>query len=128
MQTAAGPTHILIDFIVEDARLLRSARPAVDHLREAVLAGGATILFEHVHQFEPGGFSGILLLAQSHASIHTWIEDRLVSIDVFACGPIDVDAVITTLRDRFRPKAERIERRTRGVSDQPPFKRSPSAA
>jgi len=120
------PIHLLIDFIVEDPALLRTPRPGMLYLREAVLAGGATILSEHTHQFEPGGYSGVFILAQSHASIHTWIEDHLISIDVFACGPIDVEAIIAALRKRFRPTSERIERRTRGAIPQDTFTRSPA--
>jgi S-adenosylmethionine decarboxylase proenzyme len=120
------PIHLLVDFAVDDAELLRAPQPGISYLREAALAGGVTILFEHVHQFEPGGYSGVLLLAQSHATIHTWIEDNIISIDVFACGPIDVEAILTVLRQRFRPKAEHIERRTRGISLHTPRRHSPS--
>lgn len=114
--TSRAPIHVLVDFTVTEAELLRAPQPGMSYLREAVLAGGVTILFEHVHQFTPGGYSGILLLAQSHATIHTWIEDSLVSIDVFACGPIDVEAILAVLRRRFHPSAEHIERRARGMS------------
>jgi len=120
------PLHLLIDFVVGDKSLLARPNPGFSYLREAVVAGGSTVLFEHVHQFQPEGYSGLMLLAQSHASIHTWIEDDLVSIDVFACGPIDVDAILDTLRARFRPKAERIERRTRGAVPRTTFRPSPT--
>ena len=109
------PIHLLIDFVVDDEELLLEPEPAVRHLRESVVAGGATVLQQHTHQFEPRGYSAILILAQSHASIHTWPEDRLVSIDVFACGPIDIDTILGSLRTAFRPTSERIEQRERGV-------------
>ena len=109
------PIHLLIDFHVDDPALLHRADPGVGYLREAVVAGGSTVISQHTHQFEPCGYSGVLLLAESHASIHTWVEENLISIDVFACGPIDIDAILEHLRARFRPKAEKIERRDRGV-------------
>jgi len=112
------PIHLLIDFIVDDPTLLRHPTPGMAYLREAVLAGGATVLSEQAHQFEPGGYTGFLLLAQSHATIHTWPEDELVSIDVFACGTIDPDVIIDHLRRLFRPRREHVERRERG--DFPP--------
>ncbi len=47
-------------------------------LREAALAAGATILHSHFHHFEPnGGVSGVVVLAESHISIHTWPERAL---------------------------------------------------
>ena len=39
-----------------------------------------------VHQFEPQGLTGIVLLAESHISIHTWPERGEAAIDVFTCG------------------------------------------
>ena len=44
-------------------------------LREGAIATGATILHGHFHHFSPnGGVSGVLVLAESHVSIHTWPE------------------------------------------------------
>jgi S-adenosylmethionine decarboxylase len=113
--TYSPPVHLLIDFTVEDSLLLNTPNPAMRYLKEAVLAGGATVLSEHMHQFSPVGYSGILILAQSHASIHTWVEHQLVSIDVFACGTIDAEAIMGVLRARFAPSAERLEKRARGI-------------
>lgn len=38
------------------------------------------------HQFEPYGVTGIILLEESHISIHTWPEKRYVAIDIYTCG------------------------------------------
>ncbi len=59
-------------------------------LREAAEAAGATILHGHFHHFSPnGGVSGVLVLAESHISIHTWPERDFASIDIFMCGACD---------------------------------------
>jgi S-adenosylmethionine decarboxylase len=42
-----------------------------------------------VHQFEPQGLTGIILLAESHISIHTWPERGEAAVDVFTCGGRD---------------------------------------
>ena len=109
--------HILIDYTVADEALLTVPAPGIAALREAVIAGGATVLKQHEHKFEPGGYTGFLLLAQSHASIHTWPEESLVSIDVFACGEISETVILTMLRERFHPTAESITVRRRGLPD-----------
>ncbi len=111
-----APIHLLADFIVQDTDLLHTPEPGVRHLREAVIAGGATVLQQHTHQFEPRGYSAVLMLAQSHASIHTWPEDFLISIDVFGCGPLDLDAVLDSLRERYQPDAERTVRHDRAAA------------
>ncbi len=55
------------------------------------------------HQFEPHGVTGIVLLAESHISIHTWPEKNLAAIDVFTCGN-EGDA-----RKAFKMLSERLK-------------------
>ena len=41
----------------------------------------------HFHPFGPGrGVTGVLLLKESHISIHTWPEHGFAAVDVFMCG------------------------------------------
>ena len=42
-----------------------------------------------IHSFEPQGLTGIVLLAESHISIHTWPERGEAAVDVFTCGDRD---------------------------------------
>ena len=56
-------------------------------LEHAAHLANATILFSHFHHFgEGGGVTGVLLLAESHISIHTWVEHRFAAVDIFLCG------------------------------------------
>jgi S-adenosylmethionine decarboxylase len=77
----------------------------VDHealrtlLHAAARAGGATVVGEAFHVFPNGAVTGALLLAQSHLSIHTWPEHRLLNVDLLSCGPVDGDAVLQLIRD-----------------------------
>jgi len=68
------------------------------------------------HQFEPHGYSGLVLLAESHISIHTWPEKGFVSMDLYTCdGKIPEEAILDIL-SFFIPQS--IERNdiSRGVS------------
>jgi S-adenosylmethionine decarboxylase len=40
-------------------------------------------LGEVYHNFSPGGFTGVVCLSESHISIHTWPEHRLINVDVY---------------------------------------------
>jgi len=40
-------------------------------------------------QFEPYGVTGVILIAESHVSIHTWPEYNLVNMDIFTCGDVN---------------------------------------
>ena len=56
-------------------------------LREAARAAGSTPVGGHFHPFGPGrGVTGVLLLQESHISIHTWPEHGFAAVDVFMCG------------------------------------------
>lgn len=53
----------------------------------AAIAMGATIVGTHAHRYEPQGVSVVIILAESHLSLHTWPEHGLASLDVFVCNP-----------------------------------------
>ncbi len=55
-------------------------------MRDAALAAGATIVNASFHQFGPQGVSGVLVLAESHLSVHTWPEHAYASADIYVCG------------------------------------------
>lgn len=38
------------------------------------------------HRFEPHGVSGVVVIAESHLSIHTWPELGYAAIDIYTCG------------------------------------------
>jgi S-adenosylmethionine decarboxylase len=62
------------------------------------------------HQFKPYGVTGIVLLAESHVSIHTWPEKNVAAIDVFTCGKEgDARKAFKLLSERF--EAEKVDRK-----------------
>jgi S-adenosylmethionine decarboxylase len=63
----------------------------------AVAAGGGHVLDASHVVFPNGAVTLVLILAESHLSIHTWPEEDLVAIDLFSCGAIDGQAVISNL-------------------------------
>jgi S-adenosylmethionine decarboxylase len=65
----------------------------------AVAAGGGHVLDASHVVFPNGAITLVLILAESHLSIHTWPEENLVAIDLFSCGTIDGVAVIASLTD-----------------------------
>jgi len=52
----------------------------------AAKKAGATVINSTFHHFSPFGVSGVVVIEQSHLSIHTWPEYRFASIDLFTCG------------------------------------------
>jgi S-adenosylmethionine decarboxylase len=85
-------------------------------LREAAIASGATILHGHFHHFSPnGGVSGVLVLAESHVSIHTWPERDYAALDIFVCGDCDPYKAIPLLKTGFLPERVMLNEHKRGM-------------
>jgi S-adenosylmethionine decarboxylase len=106
-------THLLVDLWgatnLCDPDLIDRA------LREATEAAGATILHSHFHHFSPnGGVSGVLVLAESHISIHTWPERDFAAIDIFMCGACDPHMSIPVLKETFKPATIDLGEQRRG--------------
>ncbi|MBO6037887.1 MAG: adenosylmethionine decarboxylase [Acetobacter sp.] len=106
-------THLLVD--MWDAKNLDDPVRIDKTLRKAALAAGATILHSHFHHFTPnGGVSGVVVLAESHISIHTWPERHFAAVDVFMCGVCDPHMVIPVMQHLFQAKRLDISTERRG--------------
>jgi S-adenosylmethionine decarboxylase len=80
----------------------------------AVHAGGGHVLKECHVVFPNKAITLVLILAESHLSIHTWPEENLVAIDLFSCGTIDGRAVIEHLTRSLHLDGENIREIARG--------------
>ena len=59
--------------------------------------------------------TGVVILAESHISMHSWPEHGYVAIDVFLCGEADPMPAIEVLRRVFRPEVVELQDIKRGV-------------
>ncbi len=74
-------------------------------MHAAVKASGATLLNSVEHIFPPDGMTAVVLLSESHASIHTYPEHRSCFVDIFTCGTTcKVEAFDAVLRSFLRPR------------------------
>jgi len=107
-------THLLID--LWGAKDLDKLEIVETALREAAEVAGATLLHCHLHHFSPnGGISGVLVLAESHISIHTWPERGYAALDVFMCGDCDPYKAIPVLKQAFSPGNVMVSEQKRGL-------------
>jgi S-adenosylmethionine decarboxylase len=107
-------THLLLD--LWGARNLTDPAQIDAALREAAEAANATILHSHFHHFGPdGGVSGVLVLAESHMSIHTWPERDFAAIDIFMCGACNPYESLPVLKAAFKPGQVLLSEQRRGI-------------
>jgi len=108
--------HLLLELKDCDAGLLND----MDYLREALNAVailiGATVIKDSFYQFSPQGISGVVIIAESHISIHTWPEFYYAAVDVFTCGEVIQPAkAVKPLAEKLKAKSTSYIELKRGV-------------
>ena len=112
-QKFAG-AHLLID--LWGAKHLTDPTYIDRALCDAARAARATILHTHFHHFGPdGGVSGVIVLAESHISIHTWPERDFAAIDIFMCGACNPHDSVATIQKAFEPERMLLDEQRRGL-------------
>ncbi len=107
--------HLIVEF--HDAANLEDPIAIGAGLEEAAREAGAVILQTKLHNFGEGmGVTGVVLLAESHISIHTWPEHNYAAIDVFMCGDARPDLSVEHLKTVFRPGRAEVMEIARGAA------------
>jgi S-adenosylmethionine decarboxylase len=108
--------HLLIELHGCHPDTLKKVDVVKDILVGAARACGATIVDVAFHEFNPFGVSGVVVIAESHLSIHTWPEYRYAAVDIFTCGDvIKPERAVAYITSRFRCKAPSVVEMKRGI-------------
>jgi S-adenosylmethionine decarboxylase len=103
---------------------LRDCNPEIltdlNRVKEALVSAAkeakATIIDVSFHEFSPFGISGMVVIAESHLSIHTWPEYTYAAVDIFTCGDvIKPEVAAYYLINRFESKNPSIVELKRGI-------------
>jgi len=71
-----------------EPEILRSLEKVRSIMVSAAKDAKATIVDVSFHEFNPFGISGVVVIAESHLTIHTWPEYNYAAVDIFTCGDI----------------------------------------
>ena len=74
-----------------------------------------TVVKHFFHEFMPYGVSGVVVIAESHFTIHTWPEFAYAAVDIFTCGDIDCQIAIDHIKNEFESKKCSIFQFKRGM-------------
>ena len=97
--------HVIAEVYQVAPELTTDSGRLSELLCEAAGRAGATVLHCYFHDFEPkdglgvAGVTGVIALAESHISVHTWPELGYMALDVFMCGDAQPEMVIEILRE-----------------------------
>lgn len=105
-----------LDGAVADPALTTDPESLAAAARAAVSAGAGHVLDETAVVFPNGAVTLVLVLAESHLSVHTWPEEHLVAVDLFSCGAIDGRVVVDELVHRLGLEQVSVQRVDRGLS------------
>ena len=107
---------ILDLWLDKDAGVLSDDKSVEQAFTKAAEIAGATVLNQQWHHFGEGfGLTGVVMLAESHMSIHTWPEYGYAAVDVFMCGDCDPKKTLEIMMGLFQPKSYSINELTRGL-------------
>ncbi len=109
-------THILVELEDCNTETLDDLKKIEDVLLEAARKAKATIIESRFHRFSPFGVSGVVVIAESHLTIHTWPEYAYAAVDIFTCGKVLQPSIATDyLIEAFESKNPSIVELERGL-------------
>ena len=79
-------THIVCELSGCDPKKLTDVEGVRETMQSAALAANATVVTAAFHRFQPVGVSGVVVIQESHLSIHTWPETGYAAMDFYTCG------------------------------------------
>ncbi|GJM79245.1 adenosylmethionine decarboxylase [Paenibacillus timonensis] len=118
MEYSTFGRHVAVDAWGVDYEVLNNAGLLEAHLVEAAEACGATILSIQSRQFEPQGATVLVMLSESHLSIHTYPERGFAAIDCYTCGEmVDPQLAIDYLVSVLNPEKTYAKKLIRGLGE-----------
>jgi S-adenosylmethionine decarboxylase len=107
--------HLLADMYGIAPDKLSDTETIESLLRHSAQAAGAHILFSHFHAFDAGkGVTGVVLLAESHITIHTWPEFGFAAADIFMCGQAQAQRALQVLQQALQATSCEVQSIRRG--------------
>jgi len=107
--------HYIVEFYDCCSKTLNSVDKIQEIMLQAAVQSGATIVEKKFHKFSPQGVSGIILISESHLSIHTWPEFNYAAFDLFSCSStLDSNFCINFLKEKLSSKSQTVKMIERG--------------
>ncbi|WP_025717708.1 adenosylmethionine decarboxylase [Paenibacillus brasilensis] len=118
MEYSTFGRHVAVDTWGVEFELLNNAQFLETQLVEAAEACGATVMSVQSKQFEPQGATVLVLLSESHLSIHTYPERGFAAIDCYTCGEtVDPQLAIDYLVSVLKPERTYAKKLIRGLGE-----------
>ncbi len=108
--------HLVAELTDCDVNLLNDLAALKRILPEAARQSGALVVDSVFHRYNPQGLSGIVVIAESHLSIHTWPEYGYAAVDCFTSGTsVDPYKAMEYLKTALSCKNLKVQEIKRGI-------------
>ncbi len=111
--------HLIAEFYDCDKAMLDDVDGIEAGMKNAAYETGATIVNSSFHRFLPYGVSGVVVISESHLTIHTWPEYGYAALDFFTCGDhVDPWKAFEYMKKVLRAKRVHVVEHERGRYDE----------
>lgn len=112
--------HLIVELYECNSVIINRKRDVEKALQDAVKISGARMVQSVIHEFNPHGISGVIVIEESHFSVHTWPEYGYCALDIFTCGDeIDYHSALNYLKEKFQAANMSVNEIKRGILDLP---------
>lgn len=107
--------HYILELSGCDPDIINDLEKVKDILTKAAIKANAEILEVVFHKFTPQGVSGVVVISESHLSVHTWPEHSYAALDIYTCGKYTMpQKACDYIRESFKAKDTFLTTLSRG--------------
>ena len=108
--------HLLIELFGCNISALKNKSLLIQLLEKAAHAANVTIVQSVFHEYSPQGITGVVIIEESHLSIHTWPEYAYASVDFYTCGDGDPEKALNVIEQGLQAQRNEVIMVDRGRS------------
>ncbi len=98
--------HFIADLYGVDPKIISTEENVRPIVEKVIAHTGLNKVNSLYNQFNPHGVTGLILISESHISVHTWPEYELVSLEIFTCGDTEqAEKAFNLLIEEFNPES-----------------------
>jgi len=111
--------HYVVEASGCDPEVLKDPNRIREIFLEAAKVGNMEVKASYFFRFSPTGVSGVVIVAESHISVHTWPEEGYAALDVYTCGEkADPEKAVDYILEKFGAQYAHVSEVKRGIKEE----------
>ncbi|KUJ98450.1 MAG: S-adenosylmethionine decarboxylase proenzyme [Thermococcales archaeon 44_46] len=111
--------HYVVEASGCDPEVLKDPNKIREIFLEAAKVGNMEVKASYFFRFSPTGVSGVVIVAESHISVHTWPEEGYAALDVYTCGEkADPEKAVDYILEKFGAQYAHVSEVKRGIKEE----------